>query len=114
MGMWDLRTCRGLDRAAYSGIPVSVGLHVGGSGKHMAKLEIERGPLVGGVLIAVSAAIAVALNTYSGYQAAPVVKDAPTQVQPAAEDDSAACCERAACSHAEPQTDPCAPDVKRD
>ncbi|HVF16002.1 MAG TPA: hypothetical protein VNA21_03800 [Steroidobacteraceae bacterium] len=77
----------------------------------MAKLEIERGPLVGGVLIAVSAAIAVALNTYSGYQAAPVVEDAPTQVQPSAEDESD-CCERAACSHAEPQTDTCAPDVK--
>jgi hypothetical protein len=110
MGMWPLRTCRDLEPAAYSGIPVSVGPHVGGSGKHMVKVEIERGPLVGGVLIAVSAAIAVALNTYSGYRSAHVVEDAASQVQ--AVEDETACCEPAACNDVQPQTDPCASDLK--
>jgi hypothetical protein len=46
----------------------------------MAKVEIERGPLVGGVLIAVSAAIALALNTYSR-PTEPVIKEAMPHVQ---------------------------------
>jgi len=46
----------------------------------MAKVEIERGPLVGGVLIAVSAAIAVTLNTYSR-PTEPVIKEAMPSVQ---------------------------------
>ena len=46
----------------------------------MAKVEIERGPLVGGVLIAVSAAIAVTLNTYSR-PTEPVVKETTPHVQ---------------------------------
>jgi hypothetical protein len=111
MGMWHLRTCRGLLRAAYSGIPVSLGPHSGGSGKHMPKVEIERGPLVGGVLIAVSAAIAVALNAYSGYRSAPVLEEVAPQVRAA--EQKAACCEGAACERHQQLAPTCLQESKR-
>jgi hypothetical protein len=75
----------------------------------MSKVEIERGPLVGGVLIAVSAAIAIALNTYSGYRAAPVATATPVQSQTTK--DESVCCEAAECSN-DKRGKACAPDVK--
>jgi hypothetical protein len=83
---------------------------VSGSGKHMSKVEIERSPLVGGVLIAVSAAIAIALNTYSSYRAAP----AATAVQSLASKDEVVCCDPAQCSPGESHAKACASDVKID